>query len=349
MQVAVTTFTVADYCRMMKARQVTVNREYQRTNKVWPPSARSYLIDTILCGYPIPKITLFQSTDRETRTTVKEIVDGQQRSRAILDFFDDKLRITTSKSDFAGKTYDQLEANVQHSFLDYPLSIDLIVGAEPSDIRQMFRRMNSYTVPLNPEEQRHAIHQGPFKWFIAGLAEDYSDGLKQIGVFTEGNLSRMLDARLFTEIAVAVERGTVTYSRKHLDSIYESYDEEPFPHEQQLEENIANAIDRILGWEELHRTALMKTSTFYSLLLAVLHCQWPIDALQSDYAVENVEIAARDIVLDALSLLADAAASEPEGDFEAFASATQEGTNTATNRAIRFRCFCKALRGEEAP
>src|SRR5438067_2453856 len=94
MNVLPTTFTVAEYCQQMLAGAIIVNRDYQRSDKVWPPAARSFLIDTILLGYPLPKFSLHQNTDLKTRQTVKAIVDGQQRSMAIQDFFSDKLRLS---------------------------------------------------------------------------------------------------------------------------------------------------------------------------------------------------------------------------------------------------------------
>jgi len=47
MQVIPTTYTIVEYCEQMKANQIIVNRDYQRSNQVWPPRARSYLIETI--------------------------------------------------------------------------------------------------------------------------------------------------------------------------------------------------------------------------------------------------------------------------------------------------------------
>ena len=74
--------TVADYCAGLDRGELQVNQLYQRSDKVWPPAARSFLIETIILGYPLPKIFLFQKTDLKSKKTVKEIVDGQQRTRA---------------------------------------------------------------------------------------------------------------------------------------------------------------------------------------------------------------------------------------------------------------------------
>src|SRR5690349_9743601 len=102
--------TVSEYCRSMQRREITVNRDYQRSDKVWPDAARSFLIETILMGYPVPKLSLQQETDLRTRETIKRIIDGQQRSKAILDFFNDELRLssTLELEDAAGKRYTDL-------------------------------------------------------------------------------------------------------------------------------------------------------------------------------------------------------------------------------------------------
>jgi len=88
-----TQFTVADYCKGMTRNEIIVNKDYQRSDKVWPSAARSYLIETILKGFPVPKLYLYQITDVKSRETHKEIVDGQQRSMAILGFYKDEFKI----------------------------------------------------------------------------------------------------------------------------------------------------------------------------------------------------------------------------------------------------------------
>ena len=88
-------------------------------------------------------------------------------------------------------------------------------------IRQVFRRMNSYTVPLNRQEQRHATHQGELKWFIVDAVEKYSETLKKLGVFKEKQLSRMADAALFSDIVFTLRKGMHHASDKALDEFYE--------------------------------------------------------------------------------------------------------------------------------
>jgi len=342
MQVTQTSFTVAEYCAQMQRGELLVNHEYQRTNKVWPPAARSYLIDTILHGYPMPKLCLFQKTDVKSKKTLKEIVDGQQRSQAILDFFNDALKIT-GKSIYSGKTYSRLEEPDQQKFLGYSITTDVFVGATEDDIRQVFRRMNSYTVPLNPQEKRHATHQGEFKWFIVDLTERYAGALKKIGVFNEKQLSRMSDAALFTEVVMAMIEGIQTASKAKLNAFYETYDPS-FPLEPKMLKRIEEAFGHILEWESLHDSNMMRPYNFYCLLPAISHCRHPLEPLLSLCPVKAQQTFERDIVLANLGRLS-AALDEAEkvGTFSQFVKAASSATNTKAHREVRFRAVCKAL------
>jgi hypothetical protein len=324
----------------MQAGSIVVNREYQRSSTVWPPAARSYLIDTILSGFPMPKISLYQKTDLQSRKTIKEIVDGQQRSQTIFEFFKDKLRIT-GPSQFSGKKFSDLDEPDQQRFIEYQMDVDLFVSATDDEIRQMFRRINSYTVPLNPEEQRHATHQGEFKWFIIEVTQKYAGMLKNIGVFNERNLSRMNDAKLLTEVCLALEKGIETYSKKKLDDIYKDHDKE-FPNEDWINQQIDIALGKIAIWEEIHNGPLMRQANFYSLVLAIIHMYNPVSVF-APILPTPISYGTPEIVGTNLTLLATALEQEnPPEPLTEFVHACTEATNTKNNREIRFRWLCHA-------
>src|SRR5689334_10820545 len=129
MQIIPTNITVADYCADLATDTIIVNRDYQRSNQVWPPAAQSFLIESILLGFPVPKLTHYQITDRVSRNTYREIVDGQQRTEAIKAFYDNRLRLsrTLDYAEAQGRTYDELPEELQDRFLSYPLGVDLLV------------------------------------------------------------------------------------------------------------------------------------------------------------------------------------------------------------------------------
>lgn len=345
MNITPSSYTISDYCEAMKRKKLIVNREYQRSGKVWPPPARSFLIETILLGYPIPKLSLYQITDVKSKETYKEIVDGQQRSRAILDFYDDKLKISSfsEMSDVASKTFSQMDAKYKKQFMEYPLSVDIYVATTPDEIREVFRRINSYTVPLNPEEKRHSLFQGDFKWFIYHMSKRYDQILLNLGVFKERQLVRMADAKLYSEICHAFLFGISTTNAKKLDDLYKSYEEE-FQKKLKIENRIKEAINFIMDIEDIHNGPLMKPYNFYALVLAVSHKKNEIDNLSEVYQSTNQFHFERDIGIANLTSLADSLENpEAESKFSEFINANISKTNVAEQRKIRFKWFCKAL------
>ena len=345
MQKFSTSYTVADYCKDINNGDIVVNRDYQRSDKVWPPAARSYLIESILLDYPIPKLYLYPKTDLRSKKTIKEIVDGQQRSQAILDYYNNKFRISVSSKfeEAKGRLYQQLDEELQGKFLEYGLSVDLLQQATPEEIRESFRRINSYTVPLNPEEIRHAIYQGDFKWFINELSSKYDKTFENLGIFTNKQLIRMNDFKLLAEVIDAYLYGITNSSKKRLDTLYESFDGE-FPFKNETEKRISIAIELIIDLKEIHNGPLMKPYNIYSLILAINHVHSPIATLNKSYEAPRGYVFERDKVISNLSILAEAIANDATtGRYKKFVLASMTKTNGALHRGIRFTWFCKAL------
>ena len=77
-------YRISDFVEWHKEKRLNLNPDFQR-GSVWSPGARTFLIDTILRQLPVPKVYLRTNIDVATKKTVREVVDGQQRMRAILD------------------------------------------------------------------------------------------------------------------------------------------------------------------------------------------------------------------------------------------------------------------------
>ena len=264
--------TVADYVVAMQRNEITVNREYQRFIGVWPPIARSYLIESIILGFPIPKLSLHQRTDLKSRSTVKEIVDGQQRSGALREYFEDKYALSKAleTEELQGRLFSDLAEEHQTSFVEAQLSIDVFLAATEEQVRETFRRMNSYTYPLNGEEKRHSEYQGPFKWFVNRLAKQYAQSWLAMGVFKQNQLTRMADTKLITEVCDALANGIRTTRKQNLDGLYRSRDK-TFEEEARWEARLSATFDQLLAWPTIHKTKLMKAYNVYALSLAVSH------------------------------------------------------------------------------
>lgn len=339
--------TIADYCVAMQRSEIVINRNYQRSDQVWPPAAKSYLIETILLGYPVPKLSLYQVLDLKSRKTSKEIVDGQQRSVTIFQFNDDKFSLSKSleTEDVAGKKYSELEPEFQSRFLEYSLAIDIFLSATPDEVVEVFRRMNSYTIPLNPEEQRHAIYQGPFKWFIARLARRLEAIFVVIGLFGQKQFVRMADIKLLTEICDALVNGIRTTNKSILDNLYRSRNEE-FPEQTDLGTWIEEAIDTVRSMPSIHQTSLIRPHIFYSLILAAIHVVRVIPILNTSYARNETVVIDRNVAEINLTALASALdADEPPPALANFVRACTDRTNVKDQREIRFKWLCQAMAG----
>jgi hypothetical protein len=331
---------------MLDNGEVTVNHDYQRSDKVWPAAARSFLIETILLGYPMPKLSMHQKTDVKSRRTIKEIVDGQQRTQAIVDFSKNELKLARlgELEDYRGRRYNDLDDDLQGQFLSYPIDVDLFTGASDEEIREVFRRMNSYTVPLNPEETRYSIYQGAMKWFVYGLARTHDTSMLKLGTFSQKNLARMADSKLYAEIIHAVLNGIATTKKQQLDALYRENDKQ-FARATEVKERLDGAVDLLLAMEGIQRGPLVKPHQTYSLVLALMHLAKPIASLKPLFGNRRPRRVDPATAEQALVPLAEALEAEPvPPSYRGFVKASTSKTNVKAQRERRFKTYCGALR-----
>src|SRR5260370_32183499 len=103
------TYSINDFVEWDKdPGKLELNPRFQR-RQVWTDKAKSFLIDTILRGKPIPKIFIRQKTNVSTKTSTREVVDGQQRLRTILSFIKDGFVVSKRQNpDNGGLLFSQL-------------------------------------------------------------------------------------------------------------------------------------------------------------------------------------------------------------------------------------------------
>lgn len=126
----------------------------------WTPPRRVLLIDSMLRGMDFPKIYLRR---QKSDGTHYDVVDGQQRLRAIWDFIDGKYALVhpvklspINGTEISGKTFPDLDKKLQQKLLDFSTVIAIIYDAPLSDITLLFARLQ-LAVQLNPPELRNAI------------------------------------------------------------------------------------------------------------------------------------------------------------------------------------------------
>jgi len=343
------TYSIAELHEMLDRRDLVVNRDYQRGPRLWPTGARSYFIDTILTGFPFPKLYFYEYLDRDARRTRREIVDGQQRISAIVDFCQDKYALTSVSRQFTGSRFSDLPEDVQESFLGYAVAVDVIRNASKGEILEMFRRMNAYTLPLNEAEKRHSTYQGAFKWFINETATQWTPLFVEFGVFTNRQIVRMADAELVAEMALSLEAGILSSSNKLLSDLYKRHDdtfEIEVTYRRRLREFFSFLAESLGG---LRNTFLMKPYVIHSLFTAAMHNKYGLPGVAEEIGLPPVGVVAVDNERAVAGLLALALAHEGkdlDGEFGEYVWGCTGGTNRQPRRIARVKYLSLALRGE---
>lgn len=107
---------IAWFNDMNKNNRLDMRPPYQR-NAVWTVRQKSYLIDSILNGYPIPELIVQEDID-EMGQAKYIIVDGQQRMRAVFEFLDDQYGLNKEDSpEFDGVNFSGLNIELKKTFL----------------------------------------------------------------------------------------------------------------------------------------------------------------------------------------------------------------------------------------
>lgn len=276
-----TTFKVSDFISWQKHNMLILNPKFQRRS-VWSPGAKSYLIDTIIRGLPIPVIILRDiKTDLLSFEAKKEVVDGQQRLRTIISYVvpgllsDEPFTVRKIHNQEAGgKEFNKLSEGIKQKILDYEFFVHVLPSnVSDREILEIFSRMNSTGYKLKAQELRNAKFFGEFKTTVYGLALEYYDKWLKWEVFTDAKIARMDEVELVNDLFIIVLYGIQKRSPESIDIYYEKY-EEPDSFKEREEvisriRNTLNYIDELIG-NDLRKLLFKKIPLFYSLF-AVLY------------------------------------------------------------------------------
>ena len=221
-------YPISDLYGWIKNKELTLAPEFQR-GETWTTSAQSFFIDTVLRDLPIPPIYIRLVTDTDTKTSYREVVDGQQRLSAIVKFVDGQLVLDKRSKELAGKTYDSLDADDQQLFLGYQLGVEQLFGADDDTVLDIFHRINAYGLSLNRQELRHGKFQGgrfqgEFRWAVIRTAERWEILWSKYRVVTVRSRVRLLHHELVAQLIGVIIEGVTDGGQPKIDKIYERYD-----------------------------------------------------------------------------------------------------------------------------
>ena len=168
-----TTYPTLWFQQRNNEKSLVLKPPYQR-KPVWTPKQQAYLIDTILQGYIIPEIYIHRVT-KPDGNTIYNIVDGQQRIRSILDFLNDKLPLLQEYTpDFSDYNFSDLPDSLKSTIYNYTFFIREITDATEEEVRNLFKRMNRYVVPLKNNNARQVRLRGAIQYLGMELVRNYS-------------------------------------------------------------------------------------------------------------------------------------------------------------------------------
>lgn len=139
--------------------------DFQR-KYVWDRIKASKLVESFLLGLPVPGTFLYKQKSKKGFL----VIDGQQRITSVVRYirgtFDESVfRLKNVHPKFDGKSFSELDEDDQFKLKGSVLRATIIQQINPLDdtsIYQVFERLNTGGVNLNPMEVRQCVSYGPF-------------------------------------------------------------------------------------------------------------------------------------------------------------------------------------------
>lgn len=143
--------------------------EFQR-KYVWNRGQASRLIESLIIQCPIPVIYLNQEKDEKL-----SVIDGNQRLTSIKLFIEDgfELQGLTAYPELEGNLFSSLDPRFRRHILNRTLRcITILKETHPQIKIDVFERINTGAVQLNPQEIRHGVYHGPLFTMIDEISEE---------------------------------------------------------------------------------------------------------------------------------------------------------------------------------
>ncbi|NJN99324.1 MAG: DUF262 domain-containing protein [Anaerolineales bacterium] len=341
-------YSIADLVEWSNNDLLNLSPDFQRRT-VWSEKAKSYLIDTLIRGKPIPKILITQEL-RGSRN-VRVVVDGQQRIRAILGFINNDFKISRAHSkEYAGLTFNLLPPEVQNDLLKYELGVDLLFDLSYEDILDIFTRINAYTVSLNSQEKFNAKYLGYFKQIVYKYGFRYVSYFIEAGVLTKAAVTRMAEAELSADLFTALVDGVQT--NKNVEQYYRKYEDDLADLEMMGErfDEIMSYIGAIYSPEDLSNTNWSRIQLFYTLFTSLGHLLYSLNRLDPKLRVhiDKNSVGKIRVKLDEISSRFDQVAANLDdptspSDYRAFIERSRRGTTDTGARIARSNFVCAKL------
>jgi Protein of unknown function DUF262/HNH endonuclease len=159
--------------RKYRNKKLILQPDFQR-KYVWDTKKASKLVESAMLRIPLPIIYLSEEDNNKLF-----VIDGQQRLTSFFSFIDGefpdhkpfKLIGMTSFPELNGKSFDEIDEMMQDRVRDCKLRAITFLKGSDEDIKfEMFERLNTGAVQLNPQELRNCIYGGQFNAALKEMA-----------------------------------------------------------------------------------------------------------------------------------------------------------------------------------
>lgn len=150
--------------------EIDLNTEFQRRGGLWSQVQKSQLIESLLLKIPLPAFYFDAGVEDKWL-----IIDGLQRITALKEFTIDKtlkLKGLEFFGDLEGIGYDELPRVFVRRIEETNLVAFTVKRGTPVNVKyNIFKRINTGGLELEPQEIRHALYQGKAVKMLKHLSE----------------------------------------------------------------------------------------------------------------------------------------------------------------------------------
>ena len=228
--------TIDSIIKRIKNDELEFDSSFQRKSGLWKKKQKSQLIESIFLKIPLPAFYFDASDDDKW-----QIIDGLQRIGTIKEYVVDQSFALTGMEflkDLNGCKFEQLPRALQRRIEETNLNAYLVNPSTPKNVKfNIFKRINTGGLILEPQEIRNALYQGQAAEFLLRLSNNAE--FKKVTDYSIKS-DRMLDREFclrfvaFTQLDLETEytvldeflnKGMEYLSASSLDNLEKIYDE----------------------------------------------------------------------------------------------------------------------------
>lgn len=213
----------------LEMNEIDLMPDFQRKGGLWSEEQKSRLIESLILRIPLPAFYFDGSyNDRWV------VIDGLQRLTAIKEFFvEQSLSLSGLEflNDLNGVHYEELPRVYKRRMKETQIITYIINPGAPVNLKyNIFKRINTGGLSLEPQEIRHALYQGFATKYLKELA-----ALEEFKIATGYSVKseRMLDREFalrfiaFYELGIEKYKGSIDFFLNDaMEYINKSYNQE---------------------------------------------------------------------------------------------------------------------------